>query len=221
MSSSWEVEGMVGSVVRRWRGSELPFVNDLPVNKHTLVDTAIVRYGERNESLGIATLEILIVVEILVQFLRLDRIRNLRRIDADTGTGQRRTSCMGWGRDVVLRGVVVLVRLRCRRRRRLRLLELSSRSVRTCRSGTVPVVGNIVQLRTLRIHVRLLVLGLLAVLLRRGLTKARGKRGVLLVVRRLRLAPLLGRVGLSREGGIDGVARPGGHAWRRRVRCRC
>lgn len=93
----------------------------------------------------------------------------------------------------------------------------------------MPVVRDIVQLRPLGVHVwllvpmllvpMLLVLGLLrlaellSILLRwgRGMAEARSERGVLLVVRRLRLAPLLGRIGLSREGGVDSVARPGGH----------
>lgn len=106
----------------------------------------------------------------------------------------------------------------------LRMLLARDWGVRTGRGSSMPVVRDIVQLRPLGIHVWLLVpmllvfrllrlAELLSILLGRGrgMAKARSERGVLLVVRRLRLAPLLGRIGLSGEGGVDSVARPGGH----------
>lgn len=61
---------------------------------------------------------------------------------------------------MVLRGVIVLVRLRGRRRllgEGLRLVLAGNWSVRTGRNSTMSVVGDVVQLWTLGIHVRLLI----------------------------------------------------------------
>lgn len=130
---------------------------------------------------------------------------------------------------MVLRRVVGLVRLGCR----CRLLEVMlgclltmNGGVRSARGSLMPFVGDVVQLRTLGVHVWLLITMLLLLLVvvvvlrlllltidlsvllrrRRGLAETRCERRVLLVMRRLRLTPLLGRVSLSREGGVDGVA---------------
>ena len=65
---------------------------------------------------------------------------------------------------MILRGIVVLVRLGSRRRLLdVRLVLSGNGGVRTRRGGTMPVVGDVVQLWTLGVHVWLLVPRLLEI----------------------------------------------------------
>lgn len=214
----------MGRVARRKRGSEFPAVSKVLGTNLTLVNATVVSNCEGNQSVRVAAHEVFVIVQILIQFLRLDRVRDLGGIDADARTRQCRTSSVGRRGDVVLGRVVVLLRLWCRRRVLdvIMLLPLLTRGRRVWsrRSRLMSIIGNVVQLRALWVHVWLLKPGLLlmAVLLsillrrRRLLAEPRSECWVLLVMRRLRLTPLLSRVGLGREGRVDGVARPWGHA---------
>lgn len=164
MSSSWCVEGTVGSVARICLGSELPDVSLThpcsPRGQPTLVNTAVIGHGEGDEALCVARVKVLVIVEVLVEFLALNWIRHLGGVDADPRPRECWTSRV-WGRRNVVLGRVVV-----RRWRRLGLgtkmravgrwdMLLLRWRVRTRRSGCTPVV-DLVQLRPTGVNVGLL-----------------------------------------------------------------
>lgn len=187
-----------------------------------MVNSAIIRHGKRDEALGVAREEILVIIEVLVELLSLDGIRHLGGVDTHARAGECGASRVRRWWDVVLGRVVVLRRrlgrrglAKMRAMRSGRLVLLLRWGIRPTRRRRTAVI-DLVQLWSARVDIWLLVLAVRRVVGRLLLAIPRRERWVVRLDRgrrdagrgkRLPLLPLLPvRRCRSREGWVDGVS---------------
>ena len=163
----------------------------------TLVDSPIIGCSQRHQSLGITTLEILLIIQVLIHLGSIHRTRDLRRVQPRSRTSQRRSRSVRRLRDMI-RGRQRSARAgECLRGRwGCRWREWRRRRDQVVRPNSFPWLGDIVLAllnrnrlsESLRLTIRLL-------------------ESLLLVIRRLSIRlGLLNRIWPRYEGRIDRVA---------------